>query len=144
MTYSTISFWLDLQSWTWIPSCEIGLKSSQKEVGYPHNNNGTIAPVGTYCLTGQFCRIKPCLLGNVLDGFSPTGPCMTPSSSILSNWKAGSFQLSSILMALCYATKVCGVFSNRTLSLSYGRQLRTMPIAHIVLEASGVFVTKNS
>lgn len=42
--------WLGLQYQMWILSDGMGIKSRQKVVGYPHNRNATLAPVGVSCL----------------------------------------------------------------------------------------------
>jgi hypothetical protein len=45
---------------------------------------------------------------------------------------------------LCPATKVCGVFNNRVLSSSYGRQPKIIEIAFVVLGAFGSSLTNTS
>lgn len=113
------------------PPGGVGTKSNQKEVGYSHNVRATIAPPGTFCLSGlQYSMPDPQL------GETP------PLPAAFSGWMKASQpgQASDFLLtwSLCPATPVCGVFSTPVCcSNSSVGQSGAMVRACIVWGASG-------
>lgn len=53
------------------------LKYSQEVICYPHNTHATIALMGTFCLSGQFCSLQDVLIGKTIDDFSFPVSCIT-------------------------------------------------------------------
>lgn len=64
----------------------------------------------------------------------PLVPCLVPSSTVLASRE--SFLVTSRI-SLCLTTQVSSVLSNNVLPPSYDGQPRAMPMAYIVLGASG-------
>lgn len=66
--------------------------------------------------------------------FSPAAS-IALSGIVKTNQQGGSFQVSSSLISLCPAVKVCYVFNNRILSSCDGEQPRAMAVAYVPLES---------
>lgn len=62
------------------------------------------------------------------------------SGTVKASQREGSFSVNSRFIVLYSATKVYGVFSSSVLVYSYGRQPKTVPEAHAVLETCGTFL----
>lgn len=60
------------------PFCGVGLRCSQKSVGFPENSCTTIVPVGTSCLIGCPCSTQSLKLRKFLANFSPQLPTQQP------------------------------------------------------------------
>jgi hypothetical protein len=58
MATPAVSSWPGLQNQVWIPSCEVGLKSKKKVVGYPHNCHATITLGVMPYLLGHYCSLQ--------------------------------------------------------------------------------------
>lgn len=78
----------------------IGLKSKMKVGGNSPNTCVTNAPVGTSCLTGQYCSIQGPLLGMAIIDFSPPTACIASSGIIKASYQGG--KSSSFTTCLLY------------------------------------------
>lgn len=104
-----------------------------ENIGYPHDTHTTIALVDTSCLEGSITEYRGPLLGKSIGGFSPSAACRVHFRTLKASQQRGRFQISSGLISLCAATKMCCVFPNRVLPVSYSKQPRAMVVACIVL-----------
>lgn len=107
---------------------------------HPHHycTCGYILPRGLYY------RIQGPLLGKSIGGFSPPIACRVHFSTLKASQQRGHFQISSVLISLYAATKMCCVFLNRVLPVSYNKQSRATVVACVVLWDSGGSLTNNA
>lgn len=81
-----------------------------------------MAPVGKYCLSGQYWSLLPSELGKTIDVKSPL-PNFIASSTTM---KGGSFSVSIKLISICLTAKMCGVSWNILFPCSCDTEPKTM------------------
>lgn len=91
MTYDLSN--LDFLTWfIYSNSCVFpplwGLKSNQKTVGCPHYTYVILVPFGISCHTRCYCSSQNSHLTQIVDNFSPSPPCISPSH-IVKTWQQG-------------------------------------------------------
>lgn len=99
---------------------------------WPPCNSPLMAPEGTSCLAGWYCRVQGSVLGKITDVFSRPAVCRTSSSIRKASQQGESSQASLKLISLCLETKVCYISINKALLCSCGGQPRAITIACVV------------
>lgn len=121
------------------------LQIQSETAGNSHKGHATIALVDIPCLAGRYCSMQGWLQRKTISVSSPPAACAVPCSILKASQQGGSFLfVSSRLMFLYPARKVCGVSSNGVLPFRYGGKPRTMTTAYATLGASGASLTNNS
>lgn len=69
----------------------MGLKSNNKENGYPHNSHSTIVSVGIACQSDHSCSSWGPQLGKTTDDFSPKVACMALANTVNAGQQGGNF-----------------------------------------------------
>lgn len=78
-----------------------------ENIGYPTTLIPHTCTCGYILPRGQYYRMQGPLLGKAIGGFSPSAACRVHFSTLNASQQGGCFQISSGLISLCAAAKMC-------------------------------------